>query len=276
MSTIAVSTYSFGPDARAREGLDFALRHGFHGLELGSYTLWPQVIDSTDRRHIRLLASAHGVDLSIHFIHRGVAPASHDLDRRALHLDQLEQTLDLARDIGARVVVVHAGPIDCPGVAPTRAPELVREEARNHLKEFLESAAAKAEKEGVVVCVENLHHTPGQVIQSYQELLELVQAVSSPAVQITLDTGHAHLSDGITEAIETFSPYLRHVHIHDSDGQRDHLEMGRGGLDFSQWLDTLRTYPFTLAMETRNDADPEGNVLRSRDRLKELLGDAAR
>ena len=52
--------------------------------------------------------------------------------------------------------------------------------------------------------------------------------------------------------------------------------MGRGGLDFSQWLDTLRTYPFTLAMETRNDADPEGNVLRSRDRLKELLGDAAR
>ena len=152
----------------------------------------------------------------------------------------------------------------------------MREEARNHLKEFLESAAAKAEREGVVVCMENLHHTPGQVIQSYRELLELVEAVSTPAVQITLDTGHAHLSDGITEAIETFSPYLRHVHIHDSDGQRDHLEMGKGGLDFTPWLDALRTFPFTLAMETRNDADPEGNVLRSRDRLKELLGDAAR
>ena len=276
MSTIAVSTYSFGPDAGARDGLDFALRHGFRGLELGSYTLWPQAIGLSDRRDIRLLASAHGVDLSIHFIHRGVAPASHDPERRALHLNQLEQTLELARDIGARVVVVHVGPIDCPGVAPTRAPDSVREEARNNFKEFLASAAVKAEKEGVVVCVENLQHTPGQVVQSYQELLQLVEAVSSPAVQITLDTGHAHLSDGITEAIETFSPYLRHVHIHDSDGKRDHLEMGIGGLDFTQWLDTLMTYPYTLVMETRNDADPEGNVLRSRDRLKELLGDAAR
>ena len=41
MSNIAESTYSFGPDARAWDGLDFALRHGFRGLELGSYTLWP-------------------------------------------------------------------------------------------------------------------------------------------------------------------------------------------------------------------------------------------
>ena len=50
----------------------------------------------------------------------------------------------------------------------------------------------------------------------------------------------------------------------------------RDGLDFTPWLDTLRTYPFTLVMETRNDADPEGNVPRSRVRLKELLGDTAR
>ena len=276
MATIALSTYSFGPEAKAKDSLDFALTHEIRGLELGSYTLWPDVIDAADRRHIRLLASAHAMDLSIHFIHRGVAPASHDPERRALHLDQLERTVALAGDIGARVVVVHAGPIDCPGVAPTRAPESVRAEARNNLKEFVQAAAVKAEKEGVVVCMENLHHTPGQVIQSYRELLGLVEAVSTPAVQITLDTGHAHLSDGITEAIETFSPYLRHVHIHDSDGQRDHLEMGLGGLDFTPWLATLKKYPFTLAMETRNDADPEGNVLRSRDRLKELLGAAAR
>ena len=50
----------------------------------------------------------------------------------------------------------------------------------------------------------------------------------------------------------------------------------RDGLDFAQWLDTLRTYPFACLMETRNDADPEGNVLRSRDLPKELLGDTAR
>ncbi len=276
MPTIAVSTYSFGPHANAVEGLDFALRHGFRGLELGSYTLWPQAIDDADRRYIRLHSAARGVDLSIHFIHRGVAPASHDPERRTRHLLELEQTLDLARDIGARVVVVHPGPIDCPGVAPTRAPQAVKKEAWNNLKGFLQSAVPKAEACGVVVCLENLHHTPGQVIQSYSKLREVVEAVASPAVQITLDTGHADLSDGIGEAIETFSPLLRHIHIHGSDGARDHMEIGQGSVDFAQWLDWLREYPFTLVMETLNDADPMGGVLRSRDRLRQLLPDSAK
>ena len=276
MSTIAISTYSFGPDAKAGEGLEFALRYGFQGLELGSYTLWPQVIHEADRRHIRMVGAAHGMDLSIHFIHRGVAPASHDPQRRARHLKELEDTLVLAQDIGARVVVVHPGPIDCSGVEPTRAPDSVKGEAVDNLHQFLETAAQKAEAVGVVICVENLHHAPGQVIQSYQALLELIEAVSSPAVQITLDTGHADLSDGIGSALETFSPFLRHIQSHDSDGKRDHLEMGAGNLDFTQWLDEFRAYPHTFVLETRNDADPEGSVLRSRDQLKALLGDAAR
>ena len=274
MPTIAVSTYSFGPDAQAHDGLEFALQHGFKALELGSYTLWPLIIDAGSRRHIRSLAAAQGVDLSIHFIHRGVAPASHQPERRACHRSELEQTLELASDIGAQVVVVHPGPIDCPGVAPTRAPETIRREAWENLRGFLEETAPRAQEAGVVICVENLHHAPGQVIQSYAELLELVQAVSSPAVQITLDTGHADLSDGITGALDTFAPYLRHMHIHDSDGQRDHLEIGQGNLDFARWLDQWRAYPFTLVVETRNDADPQGSVLRSRDRLKEILGPA--
>ena len=276
MPTLAVSTYTFGPEAQALEGLEFAVEHGFGGLELGSYTLWPEAVGTDERGRIKSLAADHGVQLSIHFIHRGVAPASHQPERRSRHRLELEQTLDLANAIGAQVVVVHPGPIDCPGVAPTHAPESVRREARDNLRTFLEEIAPKAEATGVVVCVENLHHAPGQVIQSYGELLELVQEVSSPAVQITLDTGHADLSDGITDAIDTFAPYLRHVHIHDCDGKRDHLEIGEGKLDFTRWLDWWRDYPFTLVLETRNYADPKGSVLRSRDRLKEIIGPLAR
>ena len=276
MATIAVSTYSLGPDAQAHEVLEFALQHEFHGLELGSYMLWPKVIDPQGRRHIRSLAAEHGVDLSIHFIHRGVAPASHQPERQARHREELEQTLEIADDIGAGVVVVHPGPIDCPGVAPTKAPESVRREAWENLRRFLEESAPKAQEAGVIICVENMHHVPGEVIQSYSQLLELVQAVSSPAVQITLDTGHADLADGITGALDAFAPYLRHIHIHDSNGKRDHLEIGQGKLDFGQWLDQWRDYPFTMVLESRDDSDPQGSVLRSRDRLKEILGPAVR
>jgi sugar phosphate isomerase/epimerase len=256
--------------------MDFVTRHGFHGLELGSYTYWPQSLIKADRRYLRLQSAVHGIDLSIHFIHRGVAPASHDPVRRERHLKELEETLEIARDIGARVVVVHPGPIDCPDRALGGGIQEVRREATVNLKDFLLAVAPKAEAEGVVLGMENLHHGPDQVIQSYGELRDLVKSVGSPAVQITLDMGHAYLSDGLTDAFETFAPFLRHIHIHDSDGQQDHLEMGLGGVDFSQWMDSLRPYPFALVMETRNDADVEASILRSRTNLKRLLGDATR
>ncbi len=274
LPTIAISTFSLGLEDEPLQGLEFAVEHSFHGLEFGSYELSPENLDSAGRRRIRSLAEAHLVALSIHFLHRDIAPASHDPVRRARHLNELDQTLGMAQDIGAEVVVVHPGPIDCPGVDPTQASESVRQDSIEILTQFLADIAPKAQKAGVVVTVENMHHVPGQVIQNYGELLGLVECLNSPAVQITLDMGHADRSDGITEAFEIFSPYLRHIHIHDSDGKRDHLEIGLGTLDFARWSETLQAYPFSMVLESRNNADPEGNVLRSRDRLTQVLGSA--
>jgi sugar phosphate isomerase/epimerase len=276
MPTIGLSSFALGVHAKPLEVLEFALQQGFQGMELGSYTLWPPEIDAPGRKHIRSLAAAHEIDLSIHFIHRAVAPASHNPERRALHRNELEQTIEIANDIGAGVVVVHPGPIDCPGVAPNKAPESVRQEALENLRGFLEETAPKAEEAGVIICVENMHHNPGQVIQKYTDLLNLVEAVSSPAVQITLDVGHADRADGITDALETFAPYLRHIHMHDSNGVRDHLEIGQGRLDFSQWIDKWRDYPFMMVLESRNESDLHNSVVRSRDRLRDVLGPAER
>ena len=133
-----------------------------------------------------------------------------------------------------------------------------------------------AEDTGSVLCVENLAHVPGYVIQSYDELVELVDMVNSPAVGITLDIGHADLSDGLHPAFETFSPHLRHIHMHDSDGRRDHQEVGKGKIDYSRYAEFLEPYSFTMAIESRDESDEEGCVLRSRDRLKDLLGNTTR
>lgn len=276
MPTIAVSTFSFGPECTGRQGIDFAVEHGFHGLELGSWTYWPERLSSADVRDLRVKAAGDGVDLSIHFIHRGVAPGSHDPERRARHLSELEATLRLAHDLGARPIVVHPGPIDGGDVPPAEASETVRAEAVRHLTDFLAAGAGVAEETGTVLCVENLAHIPGNVIQSYTELVSLVETVDSPAVGITLDVGHADLSDGLPSALAAFAPHLRHVHVHDSDGRRDHHEVGRGSVDFAAHAETLARYPFTMAIESRDEDDEQGCVLRSRDRLRELLGPSAR
>ena len=276
MPTIALSNFALGMEDEPLWGLEFAVQHGFHGLEFGTSELSPENMDKAVRKRFRSLAEANGVALSIHFLHRDIAPASHDTDRRARHFNELNQTLELALDIGAEVVVMHPGPIDCPGVDPTQAPESVRQESIKILTEFLADITPKAQTAGVVVTVENMHHVPGQVIQNYEELLGLVEPLNNPALQITLDMGHADRSDGITEAFEVFSPYLRHIHVHDSNGKRDHLEIGLGELDFSRWSDRLKDYPFSMVLESRNNEDPEGNVLRSRDLLTRSLGGSSR
>jgi sugar phosphate isomerase/epimerase len=275
MPTIAISTFSFGPEGMAREGLDFAIEHGFYGLELGSWNFWPEKMSADDVRYMRVQAASHGVELSIHFIHRGVAPATHDMERRTRHLKELQDTLRLAGDIGARVIVVHPGPIDCSGVEPANAPETIRRQAIDNLRAFLEAAILWAEDAGAVLCVENLVHVPGYVIQGYGELVDLVRSIDCPLVRIILDIGHADCSDGVRSAFEAFAPYLRHIHVHDSDGQRDHYEIGKAQLDFTTYLDLLKPFPFTLAMESRDEQDPVGCVLRSRDALKTVLQEAA-
>ena len=276
MPTIAVSTISFGPEGMAREGLDFAIEHGFHGLELGSWNLWPEKMSAEDVRYVRVQAASHGVELSIHFIHRGVAPATHDKERRAKHLKEMEDTLRLAGEIGARIVVLHPGPIDCPGVEPAWAPEEVRRQAIDNLRAFMELSIPWAEDAGAVLCLENLVHEPHYVIQSYGELVDLARSLDSPVVRIILDMGHADCADGLQPAFEAFAPYLRHIHIHDSDGRQAHYEIGKGKLDFTRYQDVLKSFPFTLAMECTDEQDPVGCVLRSRDALKSLLQDAAR
>ena len=276
MPTIAVSTFSFGPEGMAREGLDFAIRNGFRGLELGSWNLWPEMMSPEDVRYMRVQAASRGIDLSIHFIHRGVAPATHDAERRSKHLTELQDTLRLAGDIGARVIVVHPGPIDSPGVEPANAPDSVRREAIDNLRGYLEAALPWAEEAGAVLCLENLGHVPGDVFQSYGELADLVKQLDTSLVKIILDVGHADRSDGLRPAFDAFGPYIRHMHVHDSDGERDHQEIGKAKLDFGLYLDVLEPFPYTLAIESRDEQDPEGCVLRSRDALKAVLGDAAR
>jgi sugar phosphate isomerase/epimerase len=271
MATIGLSTYSFGPDCEIDAALDFAVEHGFKALELSSYHLWPARLKVQDVRRLRMQGAQHEIQYSIHFIHRGVAPASHDSERRAKHLDELTETMHLAHEIGARVIVVHPGLMDHPDIPSEESPEPVRQEAIAQLEEFLRNAAPVADDTGTVLCVENLFHKPGYVIQTYRELAELIERVAHPLVKITLDTGHARLSDGLAGAFQAFGSYLRHIHIHDSDVDQDHLEFGTGNENWSEHVSVLQEYPFTITMEVVNEADPEGCAIRSGQALRALL-----
>ena len=282
MVTIGFNTRSIGEERTAREAVDFAVEHGIRAVELDGRGGWHQRLSPDDIRHMKAQGAAHGIQYSIHFA-QATSPASHDPERRAKHLQELRDDMDLVHDLGGRVIVVHLGQIDHPGTQPAWASEAVRREATENAVEFLQKAAPTAQDTGVALAVENLLHRPGDVTQTYDELVNVVRRVDSPVVGITLDTGHAVLTDGLDAAISAFQPYLRHLHIHDCVGQEDHHEIGKGSLDLGRYAHILREAPLTLTMEVGRGAvlameagqDPKGMVLRSRDRVKAMLGDLA-
>jgi sugar phosphate isomerase/epimerase len=281
MATIGFNTRSLGEHRTAIEAVNFAAENAIHALELDGRWLWQDMLSRSDIRHLKTHGRDHDIRYSIHFIHAGV-PATHDLEARTRHLADLESTIRFAEEIEASVVAVHVGQVEVPGVDPVQATEDLRRQSLDLAGQFFRTASRPAEDAGVVLALENLKHKPDDAVQTYGELVEIVQRSGSPAVGITLDTGHAELTDGIDAAFEAFGPYLRHLHVHDCVGGEDHHEVGTGTLDLGRYAKLLAGESL-LILEVAKSAsvalqkgeDPKGVVLRSIAAVKRMVGKLA-
>lgn len=86
-------------------------------------------------------------------------------------------------------------------------------------------------------------------------LVRLVRAIGDPRVSLCLDVGHAYLHPraSLEEWIDSYAPYLTHVHLHDNDGVRDrHWPIGDGYIDYKRLLPRiLQSAPaVTFTLET--------------------------
>ncbi|MBI4202403.1 MAG: sugar phosphate isomerase/epimerase [Chloroflexi bacterium] len=286
MPTIAVSGGIIRQMGTPVKGLQFAVEHGFYGMEIGARYLTPEQLPPEESRRFRSIAALNGVDLSVH-APLDWNPATFSPELRPRLLGEIRALLQRSAEIGAQVLVLHAAAVDGPGIVRGQVPESVRASAIERLTSFLQESAPTAQALGVVIGLENLPYLPGvqdargiersyDVLKTYEELVQVVRDAASPAVRITLDIGHADRAEGIWEAFQAFAPYLRHIHIHDSDGRQDHQEIGLAKVDFKGLSDLLAPFPHMMVMEIIVQDDPAGAAIRSRDRLKAILGNAAR
>ncbi len=87
----------------------------------------------------------------------------------------------------------------------------------------------QAEDQGLMLVIENCED------KDPTERVALAKSFNSPAVRVSLDTGHAHYAHGATGAppVDTFvaaaGAALAHVHLQDADGWADrHWAIGQG------------------------------------------------
>ena len=122
-----------------------------------------------------------------------------------------------------------------------------------------------AEEIPVRLVLENVYE------QGPRQLHRLLAALDTPQCGFCFDTGHFQVfaREPLTEWLETLHPYLRHVHLHDNNGDVDaHLPVGEGKFPFAdlfEFLEAKGCHPiFTI------EAHSEQNLMRSLENLERL------
>lgn len=197
---IAVSTYSFWrfkddsklPIAKC---IDEAARMGFDGVEILLYQLQEQLDEEGPRclQRIKQHAFVNGLDLCGFSTHQGfVYP---EAEKRQLEIDKTIKQIELAYELGIPTMRVNTGRWGTSGsfdelmanrgIEPV-LPGHTEEEGFAWVIESFEKCLPTAEKCGVTLGLENhwgLGRTP-------EGVLKIVNAIKSPWLQCTLDTGN--------------------------------------------------------------------------------------
>lgn len=190
----------------------FAARHHFDYTDRGSVrelANWFRDTDVQPSLHQPLYADAQWS--------RHVAPTLDLIDSDKLHrilaMDEIKRVLESAEQIPFRSITLHLGMR-----GDTWSPRLLEHSltAIEHLKAF-------AGPLGVQLLLETLQNE----ITAPERLLEILRVGHFDTVGVTLDVGHAHLTEsqnsggGINAAFALLGSRIAEIHLHDNNGSRD-------------------------------------------------------
>ena len=203
-------------------------------LELQDFCA-PGMLDSDWRPaadRARSLLKGYGGRLGIHGPFWGLHIASLDAEIRKVVSRRMLQGLEVCEHLGATQMVIHSpySTWDFNNLdnAPDRKAYDMMLEATH---QTLDVAVARAEAIGVTMVVENIQDKDPDIRRI------LVEDFASPALAVSIDTGHAHYAYGSTGAppvdfyVRRAGNTLQHIHLQDADGYADrHWTIGEGNI----------------------------------------------
>lgn len=186
-------------------------------------------------------------------------PASTDPRTRESAIKHITSTVEFAAEMGASVVVAHAGNVDMSQmsrdliewcrtgrqytpayeklkmkITMTRDKKVVKQ--LGYLRESIDRLLPELEKNRVMLAFENL--PTWEAIPTEIELEKLLEEYNSPWLRSWFDFGHGYIRQnlGFINAerwVERLSPWIAGTHIHDvKPPAQDHVIPGRGTIPF--------------------------------------------
>ncbi len=216
---------------------------GFPAIELGTEHL--EMLRDDDNASARIPAFGQtvadvGLKMDQAHITITVDIASLDDERRATDQETVLRDIDLLATLGISTGVLHPG-------GTTRYETLDDAPRHNEIRrEAITRLARAAEDAGVRLALENGTRTfgPGGEIAwsgDAQGLRDLITEIGSPALGITIDTGHAILEGwDVAEAIRVAGDLLIATHIADNDGSGDQHRIPYSYGSKVDWVEVVR------------------------------------
>ena len=263
---IAVSTYSFfrfdaESNPTVEECIGRAGAMGFDGVEILEVQMRRR--DNAYLQSLKRAALEWGLDLCGLSAHQGFL--SPDADRRRENVEKTIASIELAYALGIPTVRVNTGRWGTSasfdelmanrGIEPP-LDGYSDEDAFPWVIEALERCIPAAEKRGVVMGLEN----HWGLARTAAGLLRIVEAVDSPSLGVTLDTGN--FLEDTYEQLEAVAPRATFVHAKTYFGGGDWYELD---LDYGRIAAILRRgdYRGYVSLEFEGKEPPETAVPKS-------------
>lgn len=227
------------------EQIGTAATLGYDFVEIGMWGVGDREVLAADSGAIRDRLAETGLDCLVHLPFGGIdvgAPREHV---REGALRELEASLDLAADLGARKAVVHPeSSADDP------------DEQRRLVAESISRLDEYAADRDIVLCAENM-------TTSYVTLDDIDHLLADTDTMLIIDTGHARIAGyeaaDLGEFLAEHGDRVSHFHLNDTTGPSDdHLSFGAGTIDFHTIFESLQRTDWsgTLSVESQTcDAD---------------------
>lgn len=234
-------------------------------------TLYPDVFDRTYYEQVARLQEKLAFACTVHLPFLWLDGLSLAEPVRRASVECVSRTLEWTRPLVVDSYVLHLWGIWSSMLVAVQ--QMPLPERQRLLEGMLRQARATLGEVGDLVanqrlCVENLEHFPFEDIAGLVEQQEM---------KICLDVGHLTVSGG--NAVDFLSRHwdmIGEIHLHDAlpdgvggPGVRDHLALGRGAVDYVQFLDRLREggYDKVVILELNTEID----LVESIERVKPWL-----
>jgi D-psicose/D-tagatose/L-ribulose 3-epimerase len=217
----------------------YAAKLGYDGLEVAPYTLSdePHKLGSAQLAAARAAAADAGIAITgLHWLllkPAGLSISTRDDNTRKKTLDVMLALVDQCAELGGRYLV-HGSPqqrrIDSGDT---------RETALARAQECFRAVAERAEKAGVVYCVEPLGSDQTPLINTLEEAAVLVKAIGSRNLRTMLDCSSAGRMETapLPALVDSYLPngLIAHVQVND----RNRRGPGQGEQRFAPLLRAL-------------------------------------